>query len=336
MGATTKFPKLDRFSHLLADIRSGLGDRWTFYEECIDCVLDAAAKQQDTTAWFEQMQQLVEGVDKVRFSQEGIQFLLRNMGIRGRERQSRGEGDGATHGAYHSPPLSPAEKFSKPPFSSIVNNSHNNNNMAPEPVRPPLGMTPLLPLRPSTPAIAAWPPPRAPDLRIHHGQNQRQSQQREQQSQQSQQQTNQQPVIPRGKVVPFDSSATVFPGLTFPENLRDYYYPRDEITMTKNYEPPLLNPLRKASHDPVFFSSPTLKANIAELFGYTVHCNDCVRRHRHSIWQAPLALPYDPEDDDLAAWKKHSEGVADDEYHEAIGGRESLPLWNGCFDLDFD
>ena len=109
--------------------------------------------------------------------------------------------------------------------------------------------------------------------------------------------------------------------------------------MTENYEPPPPNPLRKASHDPVFFLHPTLKANIAEHFGSTVLCNDHGRRHSHShsLWQAPPALPYVPDDDDLVAWKKRSEGGNDDErYREAMSGLDVLPPWNGRFDLEFD
>jgi hypothetical protein len=45
MGASTQPQRLDCFTPLLAEIRSGPGDYWTFYEECIDGVLDAAAKQ---------------------------------------------------------------------------------------------------------------------------------------------------------------------------------------------------------------------------------------------------------------------------------------------------
>lgn len=50
MGATTKSHRPDRFTLLLAEIQSGLGDFWTFYEECVDGILNAAANQQDTTA----------------------------------------------------------------------------------------------------------------------------------------------------------------------------------------------------------------------------------------------------------------------------------------------
>ncbi|KAJ4378386.1 hypothetical protein N0V86_006087 [Didymella sp. IMI 355093] len=231
MRAATKPQKPDRFTHLLAEVRSGLGDHWTFYEECIDGVLDAAANQQDTTAWFEQMQQLVEGVDKQR--------------------------------------------------------------------------------------------------------NQQRCQQSQQHCQQQQQQQRQkQLLILRDNVLSFDFSASVLPGLTFPEDFRAYHCPRDEIIITENYVSPPPNPLRKGSHDPVLFSSPTLKTNIAELFGYAVQRKDNDQRHSHSTWQAPPALPYGPEDDDLVVWKKRSEDEIDDQHNEVKAGFDTWPAWNPRFDLE--
>jgi hypothetical protein len=276
------------------------------------------------------MQQLVEGVDKVRFSHEGVLFLLRDMGIHAPTQQDWGEGEGATLGMYHSPPLSPPRKSSK--MAPPPTEDNENNNMVPVSVGPPSSMNPLLllqPLRPNTPSIAAWPPPRAPTPRTHQ---QQQNQQHRQQSQQQQRQK--QLAILRDNVLSFDFSASVLPGLTFPEDFRAYHCPRDEIIMTETYVPPPPNPLRKGSHDPVFFSSPTLKANIDELFGCTVQRKDNGQQHGHSTWQAPPALPYDPEDDDLVAWKKRSEGQIDDEYNEVKVGFDTWPAWNPRFDLE--
>jgi hypothetical protein len=335
MGATTKPQRPDCFTPLLAEIRSGLGDCWSFYEECIDGVLDAAAKQQDMTAWFEQMQQLVEGVNEVQISHEGILFLLRDMGVRAPERRSRGEGEDTAHGMYHSPPLSLAKKPSELDFSSIDDSDHHNNDkMAHMPARPPSSMNPPLPLRalrPNMPAITAWPPPRVPTPRTHHTPRQQQ----EQQQQQQQEEQNHQPANSRQNVKPFDFSATVLPELTYPENIRDYFYPRDEITITENYEPPTPNPLRKASHNPVFFNSTTLRASIAELFGHPVRHHHHNRRHSHSVWQPPPALPYVPDEDDLAAWKKRTEGGADNGY-EKNDYFDTVPPWNGRFDSELD
>lgn len=66
MGAPKRFQRPDRFNPLLAQIRGGLSDYWTFHEECLDGILGAATRQRDSTAWFEQMQQLAEGNDKSR------------------------------------------------------------------------------------------------------------------------------------------------------------------------------------------------------------------------------------------------------------------------------
>lgn len=315
VGASMRTRKPDRFTPLLVEIRSGLGDYWTFYEECIDGVLDAAARQQDATAWLEQMQQLVEGVDKVQFSHEGILFLLRDMGIRAPIRQSWGEGEGATLGMYLSPPLSPREEPSKTIPSSI-------DNMPFLPVRPPSTMSslpPLRPLRPNMPAIAPWPRARAPTPRTQHEKRQ------------------QRPVILRDNVLPFDFSASVLPGLTFPKDFRAYHCPRDEIILTENYVPPLPNPLRKTSNNPVFFSNPALMANVAELFGYTGQSKDNGQHDGSTTWQAPPALPYDPHHDDLMVWKKRSKGSTNDERKEVkVNGADTdtWPPWNSRLDLE--
>lgn len=98
---------MNRFTPLLADIRSILGDNFTFYEEAIAGLLDAAANQQDVTAWLEQMQQLVAGNEKLALTHEGILFLLKDMGVCLPAEGSRGEGEGYTFGMYRSPLLSP-------------------------------------------------------------------------------------------------------------------------------------------------------------------------------------------------------------------------------------
>lgn len=311
--ASTRSRKPDRFAPLLAEIRSGLRDHWTFYEECIDGVLDAAARQHDTTAWFEQMQQLVAGVERVQLSHEGILFFLRDMGIPALKQQRCGEREKATLGMYHSPPLSPPEESSATASSSI-------SSMEPEPVPPTSSMNPplsLRPLRPSTPSTAVCTPSLTPMPRTH------------------QQQTKEhQPIIIRGNVLPFDSSATVLPELTFPENLRGYYCPRDEITLTEDYVPPPPNPLRKTSRDPVFFSSPMLKTNIVELFGQTLERKHDDRCSSNSHWQAPPVLPYNPSHDDLVAWKQRSEGGTENEHNKVEASSDTQPPWNSRLDLE--
>ncbi|KAL1600207.1 hypothetical protein SLS59_005831 [Nothophoma quercina] len=139
ISSTSKAQQSDRFTLLLADIRSGLGDLWTFYEECIDGVLDAAANQQDTTAWLEQMQQLVEGNYKIAFSHEGVLFLLRDMGIWPSQQQTWGEGEGNTLEPFDfSAPRQPGLTFPKdlrayynPPDQIVV-----SDNYVPPPPNP--------------------------------------------------------------------------------------------------------------------------------------------------------------------------------------------------------
>jgi hypothetical protein len=76
--------KAANFSPLLQDIRGYLGENYVFYEECIVAISRAACRE-NASAWFEQMERLVEGVDEVAFSHAGVQFLLREM--------ARGEGE---------------------------------------------------------------------------------------------------------------------------------------------------------------------------------------------------------------------------------------------------
>jgi hypothetical protein len=77
--------KVANFDPLLQDIRNSLGENYVFYKECIVAISRATACGQDASAWFEQFERLVEGVDEVAFSHAGVQFLLREM--------ARGEGE---------------------------------------------------------------------------------------------------------------------------------------------------------------------------------------------------------------------------------------------------
>ncbi|KAF1928754.1 uncharacterized protein M421DRAFT_154349 [Didymella exigua CBS 183.55] len=210
----------------------------------------------------------------------------------------------------HLPPLSPPKKSLGLASSSVDN------------------MNPLRPLQPNVPSIAAWPPPRAPTVRTS------QQQRKQQQEQRKQQGKHEVPVNLRDNVLPFDCSASVLPGLTFPEDFRAYHCPRDETILTQNYQHSPPNPLRKASHDPVFFSSLALRSSVAELFGCVVTPRKNDQHVGGSIWQAPPALPYDPEDDDVVAWKKGLEGGTDDEHNRVKACAVTWPLWNSRLDLE--
>lgn len=69
------------FDPLLKDIRSKLGSNWTFYQECLDAIVQTASHNQDTIAWLEQMNQLVQGKENMPCSHEGVLFLLSEKGI---------------------------------------------------------------------------------------------------------------------------------------------------------------------------------------------------------------------------------------------------------------
>jgi hypothetical protein len=86
MARTKTFSKtLSNPKPLLQDIRTCLRENYAFYQECIVAITGAAACHDDTSAWFEQMQQMVEGVEAVGFSHAGVLFLL--------QEKIRGEGE---------------------------------------------------------------------------------------------------------------------------------------------------------------------------------------------------------------------------------------------------
>lgn len=67
---------------VLSSIRASLGPDWTFYKECLEGIVGAAARQDDTAAWFEQMETLVKGKQEIAFDHAGILFFLRQVDIK--------------------------------------------------------------------------------------------------------------------------------------------------------------------------------------------------------------------------------------------------------------
>ncbi|KAF1922100.1 hypothetical protein BDU57DRAFT_438845 [Ampelomyces quisqualis] len=80
MQHSKAFPKkITNFDLLLQDIRKVLGANYTFYQECIVAITRAAARHEDASAWYEQMEQVVEGVENVAISHAGVLFLLQEL-----------------------------------------------------------------------------------------------------------------------------------------------------------------------------------------------------------------------------------------------------------------
>lgn len=314
-NSNTKAQQLDRFTPLLADIRNKLSDHWTLYEECIDGVLDAAANHQDTTAWMEQMEQLVERNDKITFSHQGILFLLHDMGIPPSKQQNWGEGEKHTLGMYSSPPLSSQE--SQGPGPSLI------NNMGTLSVYPRTTMSSLLPHRPLHPHAPATTAPRTQPFR----------------TQQQQRQQPQQPPDIQNGVLPFDFSTSVQPSLTFLKDLKAFHYPPEQVNMTGQSPPPPPNPLRNPSSNPVFFTDSTLREDVAEMFGHALQVKNSAGNVDRDSQQARQKLPYDPKDDDLMLWTQQLKGGGDD---QAWGSEvkangfvsDVWPPWDFRFDLD--
>ncbi|KAI8934300.1 hypothetical protein NX059_009039 [Plenodomus lindquistii] len=73
------------FLPLLAVIRADLGSDWEFYKEFLESVIDSAGRSEDTSAWYEQVETLVGDQSGLRFSHEGICFLLRGLEKKARE-----------------------------------------------------------------------------------------------------------------------------------------------------------------------------------------------------------------------------------------------------------
>lgn len=71
--------KVSNFDPVLIDIRKKLGANWVYYEECLEAIINASARHEDTSAWFEQMQKIIQGVNGVQIGHEGVLFLLREL-----------------------------------------------------------------------------------------------------------------------------------------------------------------------------------------------------------------------------------------------------------------
>jgi len=63
----------------LQHIRSVIEGRYVLYQECVTAITRAAERREDASAWFEQLEQLVVGIDAIAFSHAGLVFLLREL-----------------------------------------------------------------------------------------------------------------------------------------------------------------------------------------------------------------------------------------------------------------
>ena len=137
-------------------------------------------------------------------------------------------------------------------------------------------------------------------------------------------------------VEPFDFSAPRQPGLTFPKDIRAYYYPNDQEVMTEDYVPPPPNPLRQTSIDPIFFEDSVLRDGIAEYFARPtkLQTSDHGGYRENNYYRAHDRLPYEPKDEDLLVWRKK---LTNDEEKAATNDqtRKTWPPWDFQL-LDFD
>ncbi|KAF3011279.1 hypothetical protein E8E13_011687 [Curvularia kusanoi] len=303
--------KLDRFTPLLTDIRQGLGVHWEFYEECIIEILEAATQHRDTTAWFEQVQRLIGGIDEVKFSHEGVLFHLHDMGIRMSEQQSWAGGYtckdpsltlSPTFEQIHSSSI--YEDTSWAPSATIMSANHTS--------RPP---------QPALPVHAAPQVPPSPNNREGRSEQQ-------------------QPHLLPHRTSPFDFSTDQLPKLTFP-----HCSSNQNVTITGS-KPLRLSPLKPQSLDPVFFSDPMFKERVAGLFGQTIRPrSDLQKRADFGNTQRPdgvllldpECVPYGPEQDDLEAWMvkpKDSEDGEDGKVKSYDPVPPTWPPWVNRYDLE--
>lgn len=71
---------LTNFDPLLQNIRNSLGEDNVFYEECLVAITTALARREDASAWYEQLQLVVEGNTAIAISHAGVLYLLAQLG----------------------------------------------------------------------------------------------------------------------------------------------------------------------------------------------------------------------------------------------------------------
>lgn len=67
---------------LIIAIRADIGPDWEFYKEFLEGVVDTMSNGEDTSAWFEHIEPLVKGQNKLKLAHEGICFLFREVKAR--------------------------------------------------------------------------------------------------------------------------------------------------------------------------------------------------------------------------------------------------------------
>ncbi|CAO2658545.1 Nn.00g062680.m01.CDS01 [Neocucurbitaria sp. VM-36] len=153
-----KIKKPTNFNPLLQDIRSKLGPDWWFYQEFLDGAIRATAREQDVSAWFEQIEPLVEGREDLAFSHQGVLFLLAEMGV-------KVHNDASSIDNMPPPPLPPSvvsplqHLITTPPALKMQRNDHyrpDSMPLSPFEIDPYMSATPAsakTPQYPTTPNV---------------------------------------------------------------------------------------------------------------------------------------------------------------------------------------
>jgi hypothetical protein len=172
------------------------------------------------------------------------------------------------------------------------------------------------------PVLAQWPVPRTTTPNTN-----------------SQQNVHNQVLKLRTKGLPFDFSArSILPELTYPRDLQAFFDPSDEIVLDPDRWVPRFSRFKPGASKTVrFFEDPTMKEKVGHMFGYSA-------KWKASIPNGPDdkpiretdRLPYDPEDDDLAAWAAKLEGSTEGEEDQmkASDHITQWPLWKKRYDLE--
>ncbi|KAF2833791.1 hypothetical protein CC86DRAFT_278145 [Ophiobolus disseminans] len=79
-GTRPNSRKLTNFNILLLDVRICLGEDYVYYEECVVAIATAAARKEDASAWYEQLERVVDGITPLAISHSGVLFLLGRRG----------------------------------------------------------------------------------------------------------------------------------------------------------------------------------------------------------------------------------------------------------------
>lgn len=142
----------------------------------------------------------------------------------------------------------------------------------------------------------------------------------------------------RTKGLPFDFSAlSILPDLTYPRDLQGFFYPSDDIVLDPDRWVPRVYPFKPHSSKTVLFEDPTMRVKVGQMFGYSAGWRAGIPNGPDDQYFREINhLPYDPEEDDLAAWAAKLEGSTEGEEDQmkASDHFTQWPLWKKRYEME--